>query len=364
MIGASDRSQTNVEQDPSTARLRELAARLPDALRRNHRLRGLAHGTPTPLEAGGIAHDHLRLDGATFDGVQALARIPRLSQWGQSPQAHLTYEAAAFARAGPSCVTPRLLGVLSTDAFPPNGALLVEYIDGRKVRFPDDIAAVARCLAHLHQIPIPEVADRHPLRTQTDPASETLAIVEEQAGFIGEIPIAPDSRLQITEEIDALRRLSDEAHSWPPLLAFSGTDTHPGNYLIRDDGRAVFVDLEKAMFGMPAIDLAHATLYTSTMWDADCAVALDPSETERFYACYAANSEPDITDALSVWRLPMRRLTWLRTLTWCVRWQALSARDPDWAPSKMPARVRAHVRATIDDFLSPETIHRIRSEWK
>ena len=35
------------------------------------------------------------------------------------------------------------------------------------------------------------------------------------------------------------------------------TDTHPGNFLIRPDGQAVIVDLEKALYGSPGIDLAH-----------------------------------------------------------------------------------------------------------
>ena len=37
--------------------------------------------------------------------------------------------------------------------------------------------------------------------------------------------------------------------------------------MIEAAGRAVFVDLEKALYGSPAVDLAHASIYTSTMWD-------------------------------------------------------------------------------------------------
>ena len=46
------------------------------------------------------------------------------------------------------------------------------------------------------------------------------------------------------------------------------TDTHPGNFLIdetRDgEAKAVIVDLEKALYGSPGIDLAYATVYSST----------------------------------------------------------------------------------------------------
>ena len=180
---------------------------------------------------------------------------------------------------------------------------------------------------------------------------------------MAEIELAAEARRQIEDEIAAVRKIAREAEDWPPVTSFVGTDTHPGNYLIRPDGRAVFVDLEKAMFGLPAIDLAHATLYTSTMWEADCAAALTRDQVDGFYDRYLAVVDPAFADRLTPWRLPMRRLTWLRTLTWCIRWRALAARDPAWSPAAMPPAIRAHTEATVADYLAPETIARVRAEW-
>lgn len=344
-------------------RLTEIAAALPAALVRDPHLSDLADCIAVPLDVGGVAHDHLRLDGVARDGVQAIVRVPRLSQWRQAPGAHLAYEAAAFAQAAASGVAPRFFGCLSPEAFPPNGALVVEYIAGRKARLPDDLPAIADCLAALHRTPVPPEAVRPPLRTQAHPAAETLAVVEEQAAFMADIEIDPDARRQIEAELAALRDIAQTAEGWPPIVGLVGTDTHPGNYVIRDDGSAIFVDLEKAMFGMPAIDLAHATLYTSTMWDRDCAGALSADQVAAFYDRYLARTDPGIAERLVPWRLPMRRLIWLRTLTWCIRWRALSARDPAWSPGRMPPDIRAHTEATVADYLSPETIARIRAEW-
>lgn len=345
------------------ARLAEIAAALPAALVRDPHLADFADCIAVPLDVGGVAHDHLRLDGVARDGLPAIARVPRLSQWRQAPGAHLAYESAAFAQASPSGVVPRYFGCLSPEALPPNGALLVEYIAGRKARLPDDLPAIADCLAAVHRTPVPPEAARAPLRTQIHPATETLAVVEEQAGFMADIEIAPDARRQIEAELAALRDIAREAQDWPPIVTLVGTDTHPGNFVIRDDGSAIFVDLEKAMFGMPAIDLAHATLYTSTMWDRDCARALTPGQVEAFYDRYLAQTAPDIAERLDHWRQPMRRLIWLRTLTWCIRWRALSAHDPAWSPDRMPPDIRAHTEATVADYLSAATIARIRAEW-
>lgn len=353
--------------DPADAarlsRLAEIAAALPGALAGEPALADLADCLPIPLHVGGIAHDHLRLDGVDRDGHRIVARVPRLSQWRQGPEEQLAYEAAAFARSAPSGVTPRYVGHLSPSVLPPNGALLVEYVPGRKVRLPDDLPALARCLAALHREEVPPETARPPLLTQASPAAETLAVVEEQAAFIADIDLAPESRRQIEAERAALRRIATEADRWPPVLALVGTDTHPGNYLIRDDGQAVFVDLEKAMYGMPAIDLAHATLYTSTRWDPDCAASLAPSDIDGFYRHYLDEVGAARARQLEPWLLPMRRLTWMRTLTWCIRWRALSARDPAWSPDRMPAAVRAHTEATVADYLDPDTIGRVRAEW-
>lgn len=363
MTSQADTTRADRAPTPRRERLAAIATALPAALAGNDRLADLADCLPVPLDVGGVAHDHLRLDGVARDGMPALARVPRLSQWRQPPSVQLAYEAAAFARAAPSGVTPRLFGVLSPEELPPNGALIVEYIAGRKARLPDDLSAIADCLAALHREPVPPAAAHVPLRTQTHPAAETLAVVEEQAVFMAEVELAAGTRRQIEAELTVLRELAHTAEAWPSLVALVGTDTHPGNYLIRDDGRAIFVDLEKAMFGMPAIDLAHATLYTSTMWDPDCAAALTGEAVDDFYARYLAATDPAIAAGLTRWRLPMRRLTWLRTLTWCIRWRALAARDPAWSPDAMPAAIRAHTEATVADFLSPETITRIRAEW-
>jgi rSAM/selenodomain-associated transferase 2 len=68
------------------------------------------------------------------------------------------------------------------------------------------------------------------------------------------------------------------------LVAF---DAHPGNFIVREDGRAMLVDLEKCRYSHPGLDLAHATLYTSTTWDVDGRCALTPAQVAGCYRAWA-----------------------------------------------------------------------------
>src|SRR3546814_744752 len=123
------------------------------------------------------------------------------------------------------------------------------------------------------------------------------------------------------------------------------------------------------LYGAPAIDLAHATLYTSTTWEREVAAVLSIEQIARFYRAYLAEMPAGLVAAIRPWLLPMRRITWLRTLTWMIRWRAVSAAQADdpalgpWSRDRLPAARVAHMLARIDDFTDPATIARIRAEW-
>jgi hypothetical protein len=69
----------------------------------------------------------------------------------------------------------------------------------------------------------------------------------------------------------------------------------------------------------------------------------------------------------------MRRLTWLRTTSWAVRWRVLSSRAPGedgesaatrgWSAEARDPALMAQVRARVADYFDPATIARIRAEW-
>ena len=324
------------------------------------------YGAPKlePLRVKGIAHDHLRIRGTGL-----LVRVPRQSQFALPPEDNLRYQAACFERAHPSGHTPRLDAVIEPRPGLPMGALVVEEIAGRPMRLPDDLPRSAEALAAIHRLPLPPAPEWPPLADHSDAVAGTLGFIERQWAFRDALPVAPETRRQLEEEIAWARAFA--AQETPPQpVTLVATDSHPGNFLIEGAGRAVFVDLEKMLYGSPAIDLAHHTLYTSTTWDVDSAGVLSAADIARFHDTYLGALPPALAEAVFPWFAPMRRLTWLRTVTWAIKWRALSQppapgerRAEDWSATPMPAAYRTHVAARIADFLAPETIARVRSEW-
>jgi len=307
---------------------------------------------PMPLK--GVAHDHVRLRGHGL-----VARIPRWSQMGLDPLAALDHQATAFRRAEASGHTPRLHAVLPPADGLPMGALLVTEIEGHTPRLPADMPAIARALAALHRLPVPDADDRAPLPAPADPAGALLAQVERQAGWFADAGLSPEARRLIAEELEAAH-LDSPASDGPPPLTMVGVDVHPGNFLIDGAGKAWFTDLEKLQYGHPAMDLAHASLYSSTKWDPAVDTALTAAEIAGFHAAWAAAVPKTLADAVRPGLKPLRRLTWLRTLSWMARWSVAGAA---LSPG-MPAALRAHMDAHAADILRAERIERVRRDWQ
>lgn len=345
---------------------------LPALHRALARLPGYEHVPAAALSVlpeKGLAHDHVRIV-----GTGALLRVPRQSQFGLSARENLAYQTACFERCRPSGRTPALLGVLEPSENLPMGALLVEHIDGVVLSLPGDMPGIAGCLAAIHALPVPPEEVRAPLQEHREAAAGTLAIVERQVQGLEAAGLDEEARAQIAEELAWARGFAADAAERPQPLALVLSDTHPGNYLRKPSGRVVCVDLEKVVYGAPAIDLAHASLHTSTTWDVAAAASLSRGEIEAFYAAYLDLLPAAMRDALLPWLLPLRRLTWLRSVTWCVHYRVESARErrrdkhlasstEDWSTEDVDAALTAHVEGRVADYLDPATIAAIRAEW-
>lgn len=326
-------------------------------LRRLRQFAWVELGDLDPMTDGGLAHAHIRIRGGLIQGRNVLARVPLWSQYGLSPAENLAYQAACFARAAPSGRTPVLHATLPPGPGLPFGALIVDEIRGRPVRLPGDLAALADCLACLHRLPVPPPAERPPLADQADPVRATLAIIEGQARSLDAVSIHADTRRQIDEELDWARAFAARTDRPPHPITLVGTDTHPGNYLIAADGRAILHDLEKALYGSPSIDLAHCTLPTSTLWHRASPCTLAPAEIIAFYRSYLGAIPGPLAEGLAPWLLPMRRFTWLRTITWCAKWRA------ERGQTAGSDGAGADAARLIALFFQPDEMRAQRREW-
>jgi Phosphotransferase enzyme family len=308
----------------------------------------------------GVAHAHYRLP-----ALGLVLRIPRLSQWALAPAENLAYQAACFARAQASGATPRLHAVLPVGPDLPRGALLVEAIEGRPPRLPAEMPALAEALARLHALPMPDPARRAPLADHSlvGPIAGTLAVIERQVPALDAPDLPAATRDILLAELGWARRFAAETATADQPIRLVGTDTHPGNFVVREDGSAVLVDLEKALYGSPAIDLAHCSLPTSTTWDIDVQARLSRAEVIAFYRHYLARIGPPLAFQLKPLLAPSRRLTWLRTMMWCARWRVAAATSLDWSQDRVDPVLLAHIRSRVAAFFAPEMVAAIRAEW-
>ncbi len=335
--------------------------------------RGTTAADLAVLNVKGLAHDHV-----TVAGRGLLLRVPKQSQFGLSAGDNLAYQAACFARVRASGFGPKLHEVLPPQARLAMGALLVEEIDGRPPRLPEDLPLLAEAMARVHALPVPPPASRAPLHDHTDPVGGALDEIEGQAKFLDEAGLEPAARAEIDGELAWARDFGRESAARAQPVTLVLTDTHPGNFLIeeREDGaaRAVIVDLEKALYGSPATDLAHATLYTSTTWDPDTWAALGLDALAAFYRRYLELAGAALAQDLAPWLVPLRRITMLRAITWCVKWRVLHARarredkeltesTEDWSAENTDPATIAHVAERVADYLAPETLKAMRGEW-
>jgi hypothetical protein len=321
-----------------------------------------AAGVLERLRDKGLAHDHVRIV-----GTGSLARMPKQSQMGLGALDNLAYQRACFERAAAGGHTPALLGWLPPSQHLPRGALLVHEVVGRAARLPADLGAIATALASLHALPLPEPAQRAPLLAPPDPLRALCDEIGAQASHLATAGLAPRVARAIDIEWQRLQSLAAAAPRPPVrLIAFDG---HPGNFIVRPDGRAMLVDLEKCRYAYPGLDLAHATLYTSTTWDLDTRAELTPAQVLVFYAAWARAAGAAAEGALA-WHLPLRRAMWLWSVTWCAMWRATSGQRArpvsdgvDWSGEHSEAALVAHVRERVDHYLSLSVVSWVRDEF-
>jgi len=331
------------------------------ALRERPRFASLDAAALDPLPATGTAHGHVVLPGGL------LARIAYAHEGDPSAAARLATQAEAFRHLEPAGRTPRLHDVLPPRPGLPGGALIVDRVEGHAPRLPGDLAKMADTLARLHARPLPPPGSSIP--TMADPLRETLAGIEQNAArFLDRAVPEAEARAAIRAELDAMRAFAATTSAAQPLgLALA--DTHPGNFLVDRAGVAWFLDLEKVHVGAQAIDLAHATLPTSTLWHPDVGTVLSPAEVAGFLDAYLRAVGEARAAALRPWLGPMRRLTWLRTTLFMARWrvQTRSPRDPadpgQWSDAGLDPAMKAHIDACIDRCVAMDMVRSVRSSW-
>lgn len=322
----------------------------------------------TVLPGKGLAHDHV-----TIADTDLLLRIPKQSQMQLSAQENLFYQASCFERLQPSLHTPICYASIPPSPGLPMGALLVQRIKGRHAETAADFQLIARALASIHRLPTASSDARAPLLDQKNPMSETLAEIETQSAYLAKADLDSKSMRMIESEL----RLAHEDVVRLPIAPASLIcfDAHPGNFVFDATGKAILVDLEKARYSGSGLDLAHATLYTSTTWDADINIRLSVEEVCAFYTTWSTEVGECLSSRAQAYLLPMRRLMWLWSVTWCAKWRVqcrltalrnkhVANNTEDWAAENNPEQLVLHVDERVNHYLQSEVISNILQEFR
>jgi hypothetical protein len=315
------------------------------------------------LKAKGLAHDHVRLLGTGW-----LARIPKQSQMRLNALDNLLYQQACFERVSPAEHAPRCIKLLQPCENLPRGALIVEEIVGRSAQLPHDLPLMARSLASMHRLALPVEAGIAPLIYACDPLHALWDEIKIQAQYLPAAQLEPAVLHRIQSELTEFHALCKrDKRPERRLIAFDG---HPGNFVITSE-RAFLVDLEKCRYSYPSLDLAHATLYTSTTWDIDSHQVLSTQEIMTTYRAWSDGVDAALASDAAAWHLPLRRAMWLWSVTWCAKWRvasreaaSISAEGEDWSDENLSTALAKHVRGRVDHYLSAEGVGCVVSEWE
>src|SRR5690242_19701770 len=178
-----------------------------------------------PLPATGTAHGHVRLPN------HLIARVAYAHEGDPSAAARLAVQAEAFRHLGTAHRTPRLYDVIEPRPGLPGGALIVDAIDGRAPRLPDEFDAMADTLARIHALPLP--AADSPIPRQKNPFLEILAAIEQNAvRFLDKAVPDASARADIAEELGLMRDLAPAFAQRAQPLTVALADTHPGNFIV------------------------------------------------------------------------------------------------------------------------------------
>jgi hypothetical protein len=304
-----------------------------------------------PLPAKGLSHGHVRVK-----SKRVLLRIPR----GRADaETRLAREAEMFRRAQPSDATPRLHGILPVSANVPGGALVVDEIPGGNPKLPAGIAALGAALAAIHKLDLPAEAARAPIDTPADPVRDIVKTIDANLTLMDKAGLDPKAKLALGQELAWAKdfHVNNDKRLAGLTRRFCVVDAHPGNFMAAPGGRAYFVDLEKCVYSLPGLDLAHAITRPALAWDPDCASALAPADIDAYIRAWSIKVGDALTrETLSALR-PFRRLVWLRTTSQFLRFRV------EGTHKTLDGRYADHADKAIAAALDLATIVDQRKAW-
>lgn len=240
-------------------------------------------------------------------GREEVFRINTKSQMALKNQ--IKYEFDALKILQSSGVTPKPLEYFAPSEFLPRGALSMEFLRGRALRYESDLRLAAALLAKIHAVKIPP---HNHLIVADKPLAAMHEECEKMAGVYLRSKIARACTSEYLKEfLRTTARLNLKRKCENPCII--NTELNSENFIIGKDAESSFViDWEKPLIGEREQDLAHFTVPTTTFWKTDA--ILSGEQIENFLKSYEAYADFKI-DPLKFKEYFAH--TCLRGVSWC-----------------------------------------------
>ncbi len=276
------------------------------------------------------------------DDKTQVFRINTKSQMGFKNQ--IKYEFDALKILSTSGVTPRPIKYFTPSIFLPKGAMSMEFLDGRPLRYQSDFKIASYLLAKIHTTKIPA---KHTLFIAKKPLLEMYKECLKMANVYLESKFAnKNTSKHIKVFLNAVSKFNLNRDINEPCII--NTELNSGNFIISSKSSFI-IDWEKPIIGEKEQDIAHFLAPTTTFWKTN--TILNDSDMREFIGLYESHFKTKVDMAKFQTYLAM---TCLRGVSWCamayVEYQGKRAIKNQYTYKKINKYLSDKFLSKLDEF--------------
>lgn len=228
-------------------------------------------------------------------GKRYVLRVNHGSQMHLKKQ--ISYEAHALSLLEKSGRVPKVYYVEEKGD---KGILLMDFLEGRALRYETDLAFAGQILADIHCTKYEREKDQGELRLLS-PENPLYAMLSESASLLRSYALSPFMEEEIYNRVHTLwRKGADLEKKYAKTLfvkdfCIINTELNSGNFLIQDEEKnfeekpetdisSHLIDWEKPLYAHFAQDLGHFLAPTTSFWKTDS--ILDERDRALFFQAY------------------------------------------------------------------------------
>lgn len=230
-------------------------------------------------------------------------KLNKISQLGLKNQIRYEYDALKILEK--SYVTPRIFFLDDSTTFFDYGALIMQYIDGRKLDYEEDLHESAKTFGKIHSLNLGKI-DTSSFIVQDNIIDTCLEKIKSNLEEFFKSPdISVGLKISMNNYLEWADKNKDcqkffEKDKWQVI---NNTEPHANNFIIgATNKRAYLIDWEKPVITDPSIDLAFFLSNVTTSWTSDFIFTEDQKDDFfKTYLMYIDTSDRDIMERVKIY---------------------------------------------------------------